>query len=515
MQPVLPPSSSPVNPPILTVPHSFLVDTKGKLKLQFTNLLGINKTYLTVKPEIELRAIPDYVRDFFIVYSPEFNQSIGICRGCLQNRVGLWSEDLEFTQDSPTLESRLQTFVKEMQTQYFALYPIFDQVFEEDQEKELIKVVARVAQKKLIWRISKTNEHSVTLIPREETKIFPWIKCGNQSLFVHFPIEIASGGFKVIYETLECEKGLRAARVVRKKEPSENIKEEDAQRIWETELETLREIKAAQDQGIDTEGIVHVYEVISGLINKDEPGEIGYLKYCPKDAYDYMFELDNKPEEKLQLAYYIIKGIINFQLITGRIHRDLTLANFLVDHDHNYKEANPKLPVACLCDFGSAHKKETPILIDSFGTVGHISPELIQKEKVTEADLETNEAWALGTILWMMFFGINTYWGPFQSEYKWEDSLASMKSWEIQVQPKRASLTGVKAIIYRLLTFNAKERMTIPAAFQALIHVIESKDPSLGFPTLTRDLKGAVALVLTIDDDEDPGKRQNRSPFRK
>jgi hypothetical protein len=453
------------------------------------DVANIGESYIDVK----LNDDPDYLK----VDIRAIQRKVGLRRRCLEQKFGILNQELDYlvendlANQSQNLDALLTRSILELKHHYFPLLPIFQQIFSNSSvelsslSNRLIQLISFIAREKIFLEqifkqvMRSTGLHSMGLkFYKTDYLEFPLIIKGRKYLFVHLSQKIASGTFKVIYETIEYKTGLSLARLT----PIACNKIYTTQESWKKELAFLRELKARQKRHQDTEGLVEVYKVFTYLSRKGMIKEVAYLKKYHADLYDKLSTLF--PAAKLQIAYYITKGIYILHEM-GWVHRDIKPENILLIDSHQYKEADPTLPVGCLIDFGSIHQLGTPLKTTLEGTLGYYSPELLNcimrnQMDLTIDELKANDAWALGTLLWNMYFLSDPCWAKAQDQSYFFLSYLQIKRWDETVN--RHAMKGMLEVIHGLLMVDPSERLTIKDALIKLKQVIVSKDPSLAFP---------------------------------
>lgn len=154
-----------------------------------------------------------------------------------------------------------------------------------------------------------------------------------------------------------------------------------------------------------------IFETVGfGEFTKDgKTYSIIYSKlYSPgslQDALDYGYKLSS--HEKMQVAYELLQGLKALHK-TGIVHRDLGARNYLIDIPEG--KPDKRNVTACISDLGRATYAKDAGNTKVQGNTTYTAPEGLYKEKLQGKDYYKTDVFAVGCVLYRLFYGKKAPW---------------------------------------------------------------------------------------------------------
>ncbi len=224
-------------------------------------------------------------------------------------------------------------------------------------------------------------------------------------------------------------------------------------------------------------GLDGVLSAISFLYGDDRYGIVTPL-YSPGGLYELIesgFSLTFK--ERVKIAKDIFNGVANIHE-HGYVHCDLNTKNYLVNI---VGEGNGREITAVVSDFGFARAYKDLKNSRVQGNSAYLAPEGFFREKMHDYDYVRTDVFALGCVLWKLYYGKTNPWGEKKLFRSTQGSLKSrynehVKLLEKYTNPVRKEVKKIAktqqgqflSIMLKLLDLDPKKRGTARDAANAM-----------------------------------------------
>jgi serine/threonine protein kinase len=270
------------------------------------------------------------------------------------------------------------------------------------------------------------------------------------------------------------EPGELVARLVTKSAKHVQDKSFEEYRSWmiQSARQYIERSNRALEKLNDVDGVIRQYACIETIHKDKTPKYVVFHTWCNRgELLDLMLKKELNPEEKKRITSKLLQTLTKMHEL-GVYHRDLKPDNILIDENGN--------PIITDFDMAYTTKEGLPDqeelgLIN--GTMVYFAPEHVGRifalsgnvglMNTTEEDLARNDVWAMGLILYCLYY--DDFPESMSDVFEWEEidlrmSLVLLSNKKERIVPKSGD--PVKELISKMLCTDPKTRITAKNAFQ-------------------------------------------------